>query len=260
MDEQTSTIRDLLGDAPDEARRNGWLERERGSAAAENTTERDMTMDEYDRANDAATDDTTSQNAGDGTASGMSRTDPDEESLSTADLASAAGSATAERSTARDQAETPDRASWESAGTAERRESDRAAGGATDGSSRWQSQQAQAEQAQARQPAQPVADPAAGQPQSGSRDGGAPLFPNAEAEKFRNRWLDLQAGFVDEPRAAVKNADGLVAEVIQRLAQSFADERSGLERQWDSGEEVSTEDLRVALRRYRSFFDRLLSV
>jgi hypothetical protein len=88
----------------------------------------------------------------------------------------------------------------------------------------------------------------------------APLFATSDAEAFRERWQDVQTQFVDEPRKSVEQADSLVAEVMQRLAQMFADERAGLERQWDRGDEVSTEDLRQALRRYRSFFERLLSV
>jgi hypothetical protein len=86
------------------------------------------------------------------------------------------------------------------------------------------------------------------------------LFKSDESERFRSRWTDVQAGFVDEPRQAVERADGLVAETIKRLAEGFAEERSQLETQWSRGEDVSTEDLRLALRRYRSFFDRLLSV
>ena len=70
----------------------------------------------------------------------------------------------------------------------------------------------------------------------------------------------MQTGFVDEPRAAVEQADALVAEVMKRLADSFATERQALEQQWSRGDDVSTEELRLALRRYRSFFDRLLSV
>jgi hypothetical protein len=69
----------------------------------------------------------------------------------------------------------------------------------------------------------------------------------------------VQASFVDEPRKAVQEADNLVASVMKRLAEGFAKERSALEQQWDSGDNVSTEDLRVALQRYRSFFDRLLN-
>jgi hypothetical protein len=88
----------------------------------------------------------------------------------------------------------------------------------------------------------------------------APLFPVDQASSYRSRWQDIQTGFVDEPRAAVKEADGLVAEVMRQLARTFADERRELEGQWPEGEEISTEDLRIALRRYRSFFDRLLSV
>jgi hypothetical protein len=91
-------------------------------------------------------------------------------------------------------------------------------------------------------------------------DGAEPLFPTGEAEGFKSRWVEVQTGFVDEPRNAVEQADGLVAEMMKRLAQVFADERSKLEEQWSRGDDISTEDLRQALRRYRSFFDRLLSV
>jgi len=87
-----------------------------------------------------------------------------------------------------------------------------------------------------------------------------PLFAQNESEDFRRRWTDIQAAFVDEPRQSVENADSLVAAAIKRLAEMFARERSSLEQQWAQGGDVSTEDLRVALQRYRSFFDRLLSV
>ena len=88
----------------------------------------------------------------------------------------------------------------------------------------------------------------------------AALFPGNESQEFQGRWSDIQASFVDEPRQAVEQADALVAEVMQRLAQVFADERGKLEHQWSSGEDTDTEALRQALRRYRSFFDRLLSM
>jgi hypothetical protein len=87
-----------------------------------------------------------------------------------------------------------------------------------------------------------------------------PLFADDVDRDFRNRWRDIQGGFVDEPRSAVEQADKLVAQLMQRLAQSFSEQRSGLEKQWEASEKVSTEDLRVALTRYRSFFERLLSV
>jgi len=87
-----------------------------------------------------------------------------------------------------------------------------------------------------------------------------PLFVPDAAEGFRARWVDVQAGFVDEPRGAVQQADSLVAEVMKGLAEMFAAERTNLESQWSRGDDVSTEDLRVALQRYRSFFDRLLSI
>jgi hypothetical protein len=86
------------------------------------------------------------------------------------------------------------------------------------------------------------------------------LFPENESRDFHKRWTDIQTGFVDEPRQAVERADELVAEVIKRLADSFARERSRLEGQWGRGDNVSTEDLRVALQRYRAFFDRLLNI
>ena len=86
------------------------------------------------------------------------------------------------------------------------------------------------------------------------------LFPENESKDFHKRWTDIQTAFVDEPRRAVERADELVAEVIKRLADSFAHERSRLEGQWGRGDNVSTEDLRVALQRYRAFFDRLLNI
>jgi hypothetical protein len=87
-----------------------------------------------------------------------------------------------------------------------------------------------------------------------------PMFPEEEARGYRTRWDAVQTGFVDEPRRAVEEADVLVAEVMRRLAEEFAREREQLEHHWDRGAEISTEDLRLALRRYRSFFHRLLSI
>ena len=89
--------------------------------------------------------------------------------------------------------------------------------------------------------------------------GREPLFESADRNRFSESWTTIQAGFVDDPRDAVKEADALVAELMQRLAETFANERSRLESHWDRDEDVSTEDLRIALQRYRSFFDRLLS-
>lgn len=91
-------------------------------------------------------------------------------------------------------------------------------------------------------------------------DRSMPLFAGEDAAQYRQRWSDIQAGFVDEPRKAVQQADSLVADTMQRLAEEFAKARQQLEQQWDRGEGVTTEDLRVALQRYRAFFDRLLSV
>jgi hypothetical protein len=91
-------------------------------------------------------------------------------------------------------------------------------------------------------------------------DAAGPLFPAEIVQDLRNRWTSIQTGFVDEPRTAVQQADELVAAAMTRLAEGFAEQRSALERQWDGGDDVSTEDLRLALRKYRTFFERLLAI
>jgi len=98
------------------------------------------------------------------------------------------------------------------------------------------------------------------EPEAKGDEEAAPLFPNEELETLRSRWKEVQIAFVDEPRKAVEQADSLVASTMKRLAEVFANERSGLEKQWDRGDNVSTEDLRVALQRYRTFFHRLMAV
>jgi hypothetical protein len=90
-------------------------------------------------------------------------------------------------------------------------------------------------------------------------DAAGPLFPDDELHNYRARWDHVQTSFVDEPRQAVEQADSLVANVVKRIAEQFSAERAKLEGQWAQGDNVSTEDLRQALRRYRSFFDRLLT-
>jgi len=86
------------------------------------------------------------------------------------------------------------------------------------------------------------------------------LFPSSEANDLRARWDSIQVGFVDEPRKAVAEADSLVSAAMNRLSDVFSGERQRLEEQWGRSDNPSTEDLRVALRRYRSFFSRLLSI
>ena len=88
---------------------------------------------------------------------------------------------------------------------------------------------------------------------------GGSLLPADMDATFQERWKEIQTRFVDEPRGAVEDADGLVANLMQQLAEGFAKERERLETQWARGEDISTEDLRVALQRYRTFFQRLLS-
>ena len=103
------------------------------------------------------------------------------------------------------------------------------------------------------------------QPDAGLADAGAPssdaaLLASDVVENLKAKWSEIQTSFVDEPRRAVQQADGLVTETIQGLAQRFGSERARLEAQWDRGGDVSTEDLRLALQRYREFFSRLLTV
>jgi hypothetical protein len=88
----------------------------------------------------------------------------------------------------------------------------------------------------------------------------ARLLDETEARGLQSRWETIQAGFIDEPRSAVEAADKLVSDAIQRVSQAFAVERSELEQQWMRGKEASTEDLRMALQRYRTFFSRLMSI
>lgn len=117
-----------------------------------------------------------------------------------------------------------------------------------------ESEQAQADLAGV-EPAQPeLAEARQAQP---DRAEGGPACFGDELQKFSGRWHEIQAAFVDDPRTAVQDADALVAEFLQRLAATFAQERADLEQRWATGNDVSTEDLRQSLRRYRAFFERL---
>lgn len=112
--------------------------------------------------------------------------------------------------------------------------------------------------------AEGTADETAAVPEGSVPEGSAPgeepeaLLPERESEEYQKTWAEIQARFVDDPRGAVRDADGLVAEVMQTLAGTFAEHKRDLESQWQQGEQVATEDLRLALQRYRSFFGRLL--
>jgi hypothetical protein len=106
--------------------------------------------------------------------------------------------------------------------------------------------------------AEPGASGPGGQRSPGRDNGQAPLFAPQEGDRLRGEWESVQAAFVDDPRAAVQRANALVSEVVHDLTESFTTAQSRLEQQWSQGEDVSTEDLRQALHRYRSFFERLL--
>jgi hypothetical protein len=160
---------------------------------------------------------------------------PDEQSLSTEDIARTETEADAERMAPRTGLTESDRGSAAGPGPEAGTEAGTQAGpeaGAGAGAERGTSEQKQ---------------------------DSAPLLEPKHAEDLRFQWKEIQQGFVDDPQNAVRAADALVAEAMQLLATTFADHKHGLEGQWDRGEEVATEDLRVALRQYRSFFDRLLS-
>ena len=97
------------------------------------------------------------------------------------------------------------------------------------------------------------------EPSPDARQATEPLFSSSDAERYRDQWTSVQGEFVDQPREAVEQADRLVADLMQSLAAQFSETRAGLESRWTDDENVSTEDLRVAMTRYRSFFERLLA-
>lgn len=102
----------------------------------------------------------------------------------------------------------------------------------------------------------PVATPDAATQQAGVE---LPLLDEGEADAFLGRWREVQSRFVDDPQAAVRDGDGLVAELMQALARRFSERKGDLEEQWNKGGQPDTEDLRLALQQYRSFFQRLLA-
>ena len=112
------------------------------------------------------------------------------------------------------------------------------------------------DKAKTRDEAKPAVMPSTEQDEAASM----PLFSADAGESYRHRWQEVQSRFVDDPPTAVQDADQLIADLMQDLARSFNKERTQLEEAWKGGGEVSTEELRLALRRYRSFFGRLLSV
>jgi hypothetical protein len=91
-------------------------------------------------------------------------------------------------------------------------------------------------------------------------EGSVAVMDSDEVQDLHNRWIAIQAAFIDEPRRSVAEADRLVGDVTDRIVRSFEDERARLEEVWESGEDITTEDLRVTLQRYRAFFDRLLTI
>lgn len=91
-------------------------------------------------------------------------------------------------------------------------------------------------------------------------DDGGELFAPDDRNELEQRWAEIQARFVDEPRGAVEEANALVDDLMNRLMSSFSEERSRLEGQWDRGDDVTTEDFRTVLQKYRAFFGRLLEI
>jgi hypothetical protein len=109
-------------------------------------------------------------------------------------------------------------------------------------------------------PAQPAGQVLSFERRQSENEARETILSAEETKEMGSRWTNIQSEFVDEPRRAVEAADKLVASAIERISKSFSDERSHLETQWSRGDEVSTEDLRIALQRYRTFFGRLLSI
>lgn len=105
----------------------------------------------------------------------------------------------------------------------------------------------------------PGGQPTGGAASSAADDSPAALMSADELQDAITRWRDIQGQFVDDPRHAVQQADSLVADMMERITRTFADERKRVESRWSRGDDVSTEDLRQALQRYRSFFERLLA-
>jgi hypothetical protein len=148
------------------------------------------------------------------------------------------------------------------AGLSARRLSDQDAHQPQDGPSTEQiarAGEAPAEPGGATGPAQ-TTEQALARSRQGSEGDRTPLLEPHDLERIVDRWREIQASFVDEPAKAVKDADTLVAELMQQLARMFASQREQLEATWSAGDSVSTEDLRQGLQRYRSFFERLLAV
>jgi hypothetical protein len=106
----------------------------------------------------------------------------------------------------------------------------------------------------------PAADDVGATPSERESSAGETLFAGEDVADLRARWAGVQAAFVDNPKECVQKADHLVSDVVEQLTSGFAETRSRLEGQWSHGHEASTEDLRMALMRYREFFDRLLAV
>ena len=133
-----------------------------------------------------------------------------------------------------------------------------AAAGTANDQDRTSAAQVPSADMQAEQPAS-ATQTAAGSDRGMGDQPHAQLLADDELQSILGRWKDIQAEFVDEPRRAIQDADSLVADLMQRLARTFASERDQLESRWASGNDVSTEELRHGLRRYRSFFERLLA-
>jgi hypothetical protein len=99
-----------------------------------------------------------------------------------------------------------------------------------------------------------------GEVRTSSEEALTPLFTQHAMTDFRSRWDVIQSGFVDDPEGAVRAGNDLVAQIIKSLSESFSEQRSALEGGTKPTEQSSTENYRLAFRRYRSFFERLLSI
>jgi hypothetical protein len=98
------------------------------------------------------------------------------------------------------------------------------------------------------------------EPEVAGTDSEEQILPVERRDDLRRAWLEVQSSFIDEPQDAVRRADGLVDELLQSVSERFGEARRALEGEWQRGDGVNTESLRLAFRRYRALFDRLLAI
>jgi len=93
-----------------------------------------------------------------------------------------------------------------------------------------------------------------------SEEASTSFLSQTEAQSFRSRWEGVQFGFVDDPKQSVEQAIHLIGDTVKQLTESLDAERQKIGQPLQRVDMPSTEDLRLILRRYRSLFERLVSI